>query len=61
MCVLLEMHDVLCISGAVNSLVEPAVVVVVVVVLVVVVARYPIKFILPEFVSYLGERGVLCV
>ena len=23
--------------------------------------RYPIKFILPEFVSYLGERGVLCV
>ena len=22
---------------------------------------YPIKFILPEFVSYLGERGVLCV
>ena len=23
--------------------------------------RYPINFILPEFVSYLGERGVLCV
>ena len=23
--------------------------------------RYPIKFFLPEFVSYLGERGVLCV
>ena len=23
--------------------------------------RYPIKFILPEFVSYLGERGVLYV
>ena len=23
--------------------------------------QYPIKFILPEFVSYLGERGVLCV
>ena len=23
--------------------------------------RYPIKFILPEFVSYLGERGVLCL
>ena len=22
---------------------------------------YPIKFIFPEFVSYLGERGVLCV
>ena len=22
---------------------------------------YPIKFILPEFVSHLGERGVLCV
>ena len=25
------------------------------------IGRYPIKFILPEFVSYLGERGVLCV
>ena len=25
------------------------------------VGRYPIKFILPEFVSYLGKRGVLCV
>ena len=24
-------------------------------------SRYPIKLILPEFVSYLGERGVLCV
>ena len=23
--------------------------------------RSPIKFILPEFVSYLGERGVMCV
>ena len=23
--------------------------------------RYPIKFILPEFVSYLEQRGVLCV
>ena len=23
--------------------------------------RYPIKFILPEFMSYLGGRGVLCV
>ena len=23
--------------------------------------RYPIKFILPELVSCLGERGVLCV
>ena len=23
--------------------------------------RYPIKLILPEFVFYLGERGVLCV
>ena len=23
--------------------------------------RYPIRFILPEFVSYLRERGVLCV
>ena len=23
--------------------------------------RYPIKFILPEFVFYLGGRGVLCV
>ena len=23
--------------------------------------RYPIKFILPEFVSYLGIKGVLCV
>ena len=23
--------------------------------------RYPNKFILPEFVCYLGERGVLCV
>ena len=26
-----------------------------------VVGQEPIKFILPEFVSYLGERGVLCV
>ena len=26
-----------------------------------VVGRYPIKFILPECVSYLGDRGVLCV
>ena len=25
------------------------------------VGQYTIKFILPEFVSYLGERGVLCV
>ena len=25
------------------------------------IGRYPIQFILPEFVSYLGERGVLCV
>ena len=25
------------------------------------VGRYPFKFILPEFVSYLGEGGVLCV
>ena len=24
------------------------------------VGRYPIKFILPEFVSYLGEQGVMC-
>ena len=24
-------------------------------------SRYPIKFISPEFVSYLRERGVLCV
>ena len=24
-------------------------------------ARYRFKFNLPEFVSYLGERGVLCV
>ena len=24
------------------------------------VGWYPIKFILPEFVSYLGKRGVLC-
>ena len=23
--------------------------------------RYHIKFIFPEFVSYLGERGVMCV
>ena len=23
--------------------------------------RYPIKYILPEFVYYFGERGVLCV
>ena len=25
------------------------------------VGQEPIKFILPQFVSYLGERGVLCV
>ena len=25
------------------------------------VGWYPIKFILPEFVAYLGELGVLCV
>ena len=25
------------------------------------VGRYPIKVILSDFVSYLGERGVLCV
>ena len=25
------------------------------------VGQEPIKLILPEFVSYLGERGVLCV
>ena len=25
------------------------------------VGQEPINFILPEFVSYLGERGVLCV
>ena len=25
------------------------------------VVQEPIKFMLPEFVSYLGERGVLCV